>query len=101
MLTPWLRIDSDEDLPPNNSRVLCYEKKRGRFIAQYCRYLEQEIDDSYDDFSKEDVDLDHLNERTCLKPGWYELEEQNGISDCEEVWMKRIVTHWQPLPDKP
>lgn len=99
-MSTWLEIKSDEDLPPNNGRVLCYEKKRGRFIAQYCRYLEQEFDDSYDDFSKEDVDLDHINERTCLKPGWYELEEQdNGHSD--EVWMKRKVTHWQPLPEKP
>jgi len=96
----WIEIKSDEDLPPNKTRVLCYEKKRGRFIAQYVRYLEQEIDDSYDDFSTDDVDLDHLKERTCLKPGWYELEEQtNDVHD--EAYLKRIVTHWQPLPPKP
>jgi hypothetical protein len=96
----WLEIKSEEDLPPNKAKVICYEKKRGRFIAQYFRYLEQEIDDSYDDFSKDAVDLDYLNERTCIKPGWYELEEQdNGLHD--EVYMKRIVTHWQPLPIKP
>jgi hypothetical protein len=94
----WIEIKSDEDMPPNKARVLCFEKKRGRFIAQYVRYLEQEIDDSYDDFDKDAVDLDHVKERTCLKPGWYELEQQ---WDGDDIYMKRVVTHWQTLPIKP
>jgi hypothetical protein len=98
MSNNWIEIKSEEYLPSNPKPVICYGEKSGIFIASYVRYLEVEVDSEESD--NDGYDMDHTRERVCLKPGWYELEEQ-GNDVYDEAWFTRIVTHWQPLPKKP
>ena len=72
--------------------------KRVIFVGNYTKGHEIEFWD--DDYDGEYDSIEDKNGTLYLKPGWYELEETPGGS-YDEVWLKREVTHWQPLPKLP
>lgn len=95
-LQEWVSVK--ERLPESNVWVLCVTKTGPSFVGKYTKGHEIEYwDDDYDGTYDE---IEDKNGTLYLKPGWYELEEQNH-HEYDEMWMSRIVTHWQPLPSPP
>lgn len=92
-------IKTSERLPENTGLVLCLPEKGSMFTGQYTKGHEI----SFEYFDNDDEVYDHFEAEhgsLYLKEGWYECEEQyNGEYD--EYYMKRNVTHWMPLPDRP
>jgi hypothetical protein len=84
----WIPIT--QELPSTMADVLCLTRTLGRkyvqFVGNYTKGGEIEcvIDD----------------EETELTEGWYECCEQRD-SEFDEIWFKREVTHWMPLPEPP
>lgn len=96
----WISIN--EKLPSESKDVLCLTKllngKRKQFVGNYTKG--HEIEFWEDDYDGEYDPIEEQYGKLFLKPGWYELEETPG-GNYDEVWMKREVTHWMPLPEPP
>lgn len=97
----WISVS--ERLPENTDNVLCAmlnfnDTKFIQFVGSYTKGHEIEYDD--DDYDGDYDEVEDRNGTLYLKPGWYELEETpSGPYDTQ--WVKREVTHWQPMPEPP
>ena len=82
-------IDVKDRLPEGPHEVLTinYPKVKHQSVAVYTKGNEIEYQNNND-------------EPEFLTEGWYELEE-TPMSDHEETWTERNVTHWQTLPPLP
>jgi hypothetical protein len=91
----WISVE--KELPPSDKEVLCTNSKyKHQWVGVYAKFHGIVIEDDFDEVGDLDIDGDIM----YLQEGWYELTEQNsGLYD--EMYLTRIVTHWQPLPKPP
>jgi hypothetical protein len=74
----------------------------GKTFRQFVGFYAEKHKVCYDDYDY-DGEYDPVEEahgQLYLKPGWYEIEDTPG-GEYDETFMKRLVTHWQPLPEPP
>lgn len=92
----WVRVT--DRLPENKKPVLGIDETDNYYICSYTKGGEIVVD--IEDGAPEDFNVDEINEQFFLKPSWYELVEQVE-GEHEQIWLRRNITHWQPLPTKP
>lgn len=91
-------IDINDRLPDTTKIVLGQPEKGALCITFYTKGHEVEYEDY--DYNGEYDPVEEQKGSLLLKEGWYEeLEQVNGEYDV--CYMKRKITHWMPLPEKP
>lgn len=92
----WVSVSDKK--PIGEQSILAWDGSR-MFVAIYYEDLKTiaEIDDSEEAW--DDMVIYDSKEKAYWKEGFYEHLENQGFYDT--ISYKRVVTHWQPLPEPP
>ena len=102
----WIRVEDGLPERPEKKQyqnVQCgYFTPKNKFI-QFIGFYAEKHKVPFEDYDNDEDNYDPVEEAhgtMYLKEGWYELVETPS-GEYDEVYMKRTVTHWQPLPAPP
>jgi len=91
----WISV---EDYLPDSRKLVLSITGKNKFVGFYTKGHDVSYEDN--DCENEYDPVEEQNGTLYLKPGWYEEVEQHN-SDYDSIYIKRDVTYWMYLPDKP